>query len=140
MTRRTQPSRRREEWSGGIYLRHEGGDDDRARELAGVWRRGGGLRELVWGAYERATGYVILTKIATRRCGQAVRAAGVDEPNIELRDGTVAFPSIESFVETEVRGSPLVALLDEESYRGLIREAQRQQKSSSRSASKAAKS
>jgi hypothetical protein len=50
--------------------------------------------------------------------------AGVDEPTIELRDGTIAFPSIEVFVETEVKGSPLEALLDEERYQGLMREAQ----------------
>jgi hypothetical protein len=49
--------------------------------------------------------------------------AGVDEPNIELRDGIITFPSIEAFVETEVKGSPLEALLNEESYRGLMQEA-----------------
>ena len=43
---------------------------------------------------------------------------------IELREGTMTFPTIEVFVETEVKGSPLEALLEEESYRGLMREAQ----------------
>ncbi len=33
------------------------------------------------------------------------------------------FPAIEAFVETEVKGSPLEALLDEEGYQGLMGEA-----------------
>jgi hypothetical protein len=86
---------------------------------------------------------VILTEIARRRCGRAAadvltapfvlgdedavrvlfQDAGVDDPGIELRNGTIAFPSIEVFVETEVKGSPLEPLLNEESYRGLVQEA-----------------
>jgi hypothetical protein len=50
-------------------------------------------------------------------------AASVDSVAIELRDGSITFPSVEVFVETEVKGSPLEALLDEESYRGLMDEA-----------------
>jgi hypothetical protein len=105
---------------------------------------GGRLTIAVWGPYERATGYVTLTEIARRRCGQAAadvltapfvlghrdklvdlfKAAGVNEVVVELRDGTIKFPTIEVFVETEVKGSPLENLLDEESYRGLMREAE----------------
>jgi SAM-dependent methyltransferase len=113
------------------------------REMVRVLKPAGRLAVAVWGPYERATGYVILTEIAKRRCGQAaadvltapfvlgdedsLRAlfeeAGVVESTIELRDGTITFPSIEAFVETEVKGSPLEDLLDEESYRGLTEDA-----------------
>jgi SAM-dependent methyltransferase len=112
-------------------------------EMMRVLAPDGRLAVAVWGPYERATGYVILTEIAERASGQAAvdvltapfalgdegalrvlfQEAGVDEPDIELRAGTITFPSIEVFVETEVKGSPLEALLDEEGYRGLIREA-----------------
>ena len=38
----------------------------------------------------------------------------------------MTFPTIEAFVETEVKGSPLEALLDDESYRRLMAEAREQ--------------
>lgn len=41
------------------------------QEMMRVLRPGGRLAAAVWGPFERATGYVILTEIAERRCGQA---------------------------------------------------------------------
>jgi SAM-dependent methyltransferase len=116
------------------------------KEMMRVLKPGGRLALAVWGPYERARGYVLLTEIATRRCGQAAadvltapfvlgdrdalldlfKAAGVNEVVVELRDGTMTFPTIEIFVETEVKGSPLEPLLDEASYQGLVTEAQDQ--------------
>ena len=114
------------------------------KEMMRVLKPGGRLAIAVWGPYERATGYVMLTEIAQRRCGQAAadvltapfvlggrdklielfQEAGVDEVAVELRDGTMTFPTIKVFVETEVKGSPLETLLDEESYQGVIKEAE----------------
>jgi hypothetical protein len=87
-----------------------------------------------------------LTEIAKRRCGQAAadvltapfvlgdrdalldlfKAGGVNDVVVELRDGSMTFPTIEVFVETEVKGSPLDPLLDDASYQGLMTEAQDQ--------------
>lgn len=113
------------------------------KEMVRVLTPGGRLAIAVWGPYERATSYVILTEIAQRRCGQAaadvltapfalgdksklidlLKAAGINKAVIALREGTMTYPTIEAFVETEVKGSPLEVLLGEESYQGLMREA-----------------
>jgi hypothetical protein len=51
------------------------------------------------------------------------KAAGINDAAVVLREGTMTFPTIEVFVETEVKGSPLETLLDAESFQGLMREA-----------------
>lgn len=114
------------------------------KEMVRVLKPGGRLAIAVWGPYERATSYVILTEITQRRCGQAAagvltapfalgdqdtlrdlcKASGIHGAVVALRDGTMRYPTIEVFVETEVKGSPLEALLDAESYQGLMQEAQ----------------
>jgi SAM-dependent methyltransferase len=120
---------------------------DRIAALKEMWRvlrLGGRLAIAVWGPFERATAYVLLTEITKLRWGDAAtevltapfvlgdqekliylfKAAGIDEVAVELHQGTIKFPSIEVFVETEVKGSPLEDCIDEESYRSVIKEAE----------------
>ena len=112
------------------------------KEMMRVLKPGGRLVIAVWGPFERATGYVILTKITERRCGQAaadiltapfilgekdrladlLTSAGINGAVIELRAGTVMFPTIEQLIEMEVKGTPLGDLIDENGYRGILNE------------------
>jgi ubiquinone/menaquinone biosynthesis C-methylase UbiE len=114
------------------------------KEMVRVLRPEGRLTVAVWGPYERATSYVILTEIAQRRCGQAAadvltapfvlgnqdqlidlfKAAGINQIVMDLRNGTMTFPSIATFVRTEVKGSPLEGMLDEQTYGALVAEAE----------------
>lgn len=114
------------------------------REMLRVLRPEGRLAIAVWGPYERATGYVILTEIVQRRCGHIAadiltapfalgdkdllltlcKSAGIHNAVVALREGTITYPTIEVFVETEVKGSPLESLLDIKSYQKLMQEAQ----------------
>ena len=53
------------------------------------------------------------------------KAAGINDAVVALRESTMTFPTIDVFVETEVKGSPLETLLDAKSYQGFIREARK---------------
>lgn len=57
-----------------------------------------------------------------------LNTAGIHDAVVTLREGIMTYPTIEVFVETEVKGSPLETLLDEESYQGFMQEAQEQLK------------
>jgi len=49
--------------------------------------------------------------------------AGVRDPQVETRDGTARFPSLESWIEMDVKGWTLGDMIDEDQYQLLVREA-----------------
>lgn len=115
------------------------------KEMVRVLKLGGRLGVAVWGSFEHAMGYVILTEIAEKwgghdaadilgrtpftlgdkvRLANLLTSAGIFEAMIELREGTIIFPTIKQFIEAEVKGSSLDDLFDQESYQGFMTEAE----------------
>lgn len=113
------------------------------KEMLRVLKPNGRLALAVWTAFERAKGYVILTDIAQRQCGEEAvnmltapfalgneskltelfNEVGPQNFRIELREGTIQFSSIDFFIASEVKGTPLDDLLTDDSYQALLDEA-----------------
>jgi SAM-dependent methyltransferase len=120
-------------------------EDRRAalQEMVRVLRPGGQLAVAVWASLDQCPGYAALCDLLARLFGDqvadAVRApfalgnrshlyalfaeAGVLTPRITTRVGTVRFPSIESWIHTEIRGWTLADRLDDAQFERLQREA-----------------
>lgn len=113
------------------------------REMWRVQKSGGRLGVASWASFDKAEGYRVLTEIAERRTNaeaaailrapfvlgneaellELYHAAGIENAQLETGEEFVRFPSIEEFVSTEVKGSPLDSLLSATEYEELLNEA-----------------
>ena len=113
------------------------------KEMRRVLRPGGRLAVAVWGRIEDTPGYAAMLALLQRLFGDdaanalrapfalgeidALRAlfgkAGWRDAKVETKNGTARFPSIESWVHTDVKGWTLADLIDEAGYEKLQREA-----------------
>src|SRR5215204_2417295 len=102
------------------------------REMWRVLRPGGRLAVAVWDALDHSPGYAAMTVLLQKLFGsriadelrapfvlgdpQALRAlftqAGIPEVEIRTSDGMARFPSIQSWVHTDVKGWTLADLID----------------------------
>jgi SAM-dependent methyltransferase len=116
-----------------------------AEEMMRVLRPAGRLAVAVWGSLEDFPGYTILVDLLQRlfsdRAAESLRApfrmgdvgllsalfgeAGVPDAKIEMREGTARFPSIRSWLFTEVKGWVLADMLDDAQFELLLREAEK---------------
>jgi SAM-dependent methyltransferase len=121
-------------------------EDRRAalREMWRVVRPGGRVAVAVWAALDRTPGYAAMAALLQRlfgdRVADALRApfvlgdpealrselarAGIPDAEVRTADGTARFPSIESWVHTDVKGWTLADLIDDAQYGRLLRAAE----------------
>lgn len=120
--------------------------DDKAAGLAEMWRvvrPGGKLAVAVWDSVENVPGYATMIALLERLFGKveadALRApyslgdldvlrllvekSGIPATRIDTIEGTVRFPSIESWVYTDVKGWTLADMIDDTQLAFLQREA-----------------
>ncbi len=120
--------------------------EDRVAALKEMWRvlrPGGRLGLAVWDTLGSTPGYAAMTALLQRLFGDRVTdaceapfilgdagtllslfaEAGIPDAQIRTQDGRVHFPSIESWVHTDVRGWTLADMIDDEQYELLRSEA-----------------
>jgi len=121
--------------------------DDRPqalREMRRVLRRGGRLAVAVWDSLERTPGYAAMTALLKRLFGDDIAAAlrapyclgdtqalealfaeaGLRRIGIETLDGTARFPSIASWVRTDIKGWTLADRIDDAQFARLAAQAE----------------
>jgi ubiquinone/menaquinone biosynthesis C-methylase UbiE len=114
------------------------------KEMVRVLRQGGHLTIAVWDSLENTPGYAAVTELLERLFGDeaadSMRApfvlgdtqvlqslftdAGVSSVQIKTLEGTARFPSISSWVYTDVRGWTLADMIDDTQYQLLLQEAE----------------
>jgi ubiquinone/menaquinone biosynthesis C-methylase UbiE len=114
------------------------------REMWRVLRPGGRLVIAVWGSLESAPGYLAVTDLLARLFGEEIaellrapytlgdsrsleallRESGVEKPQVSRVAGEARFPSIRSWMHTDVRGWTLADTLDDQQFELLVREAE----------------
>ncbi len=120
--------------------------DDRAKALSEMWRvlkPGGRLAVAVWDGQGNTPGYRAMTSLLRELFGDEAadalhapyclgdtgqlaglfRDAGIDGAKIETVPGRAAFPSIDAWVHTDIRGWTLADMIDDDQYERLRREA-----------------
>lgn len=121
--------------------------EDRVGSLREMWRvlrPGGRLAVAVWDSLENVPGYAAMTALLQRLFGDRVTdaceapyvlgdteallslfaGAGIPNARVGTEDGMARFPSIESWVHTDVKGWTLADMIDDAQYESLLEEAQ----------------
>ncbi len=110
------------------------------QEMLRVLRQDGQLVVAVWDSLEQIPGYAALTKLLERLFGDEARKAmeapfvmgdtqmlqslfndiGIESPQIKTQEGIARFPSIKSWLYTEVKGWTLAEMIDDAQYKLLL--------------------
>jgi len=116
------------------------------REMWRVLRPGGRLAIAVWDSLENTPGYSAVTLLLARLFGDEtaellrapyslgdtqqlealLRDAGVQDPRVSRLAGEARFPSIRSWMHTDVRGWTLSDQLDDQQFERLVEEAEKE--------------
>jgi ubiquinone/menaquinone biosynthesis C-methylase UbiE len=123
-------------------------DDPRQalREMLRVLRPGGRLAVAVWDSLEHTPGYAAMTALLHRLFGEEIAAAlrapyglgdkqvlaellsacGLERYSIETVDGRARFPSIGSWVRTDIKGWTLADRIDDAQFALLLAQAEKE--------------